>query len=307
MRIRSSRLLAIVSAALVGQAPAQVLSPAEITDPAMKALQQTHLKELHEITAALATHQYPYHFYFSRKLDLTLHDQERSDQRSIQFDKFRGQTVLKITGNYFAAYSAERMTKEDRARQTFTEVMLPILQAAVPALARTDVPDAFALEISHHVIRKVLGVDNESMENVVLILSRASAGRLIEATDEAGRIAAVDEGTAYLNAIPISFWPGDIKDSPPVQVSMIAAPPAARPVISPAPALQPAPPHPTSTPARLEEEYRDTVAHILKDLDSQAHFVPYAPPPFIAFRNGQYLQVPWPRPSLRPTPVRNTD
>ncbi len=292
MRIRSSILLGMLSAALSCDAPAQVLSPAEITDPAMKGLQQTHLKELHEITAALTTHQYPYHFYFSRKLDLTLHDQERSDQRSIQFDKFRGQTVLKITGNYFAAYSAERMTREDRARQTFTEVMLPILQAAVPALARTDVPDAFALEISHHVVRKVLGVDNESMENVVLILPRASAGRLIEATDEAGRIAAVDEGTAYLNAIPISFWPGDVKDGPPVQVSMIAAPPAARPVIAPVPAAPPAPPHPTSTPAKLEEEYRDTVARMLKDLDSQAHFVPYAPPSFIAFRNGQYLQIP---------------
>ena len=31
---------------------------------------------------------------------------------------------------------------------------------------------------------------------------------------------------------------------------------------------------------------------MLKELDSQAHFVPYAPPSFIAFRGGQYLQIP---------------
>jgi hypothetical protein len=31
---------------------------------------------------------------------------------------------------------------------------------------------------------------------------------------------------------------------------------------------------------------------MLKDLDSQAHFVPYAPPSFIAFRDGQYLDLP---------------
>jgi hypothetical protein len=306
MRIRRSSLLAIMSAAIAWQLPAQVLSPAEITDPAIKSLQQAHLKELHQITAVLATHQFSYHFYFSRKLDLTERDQERSDQRSIQFDRFRGQIVLKITGNYFAAYSAERMTKEERARQTFTEVILPILQVAAPALAGTEVPDAFALEISHHVVRKVLGVDTESAENVVLILPKASAGRLMEARDEAGRIAAVGEGRAYLNAVPISLWPGEPEESRAIQISALSPVPGAMRAVSAAPALvvpaltaKPtispvpvAPPQATSAPAKLEEEYRDTVARMLKDLDSQAHFVRYAPPSFIAFRSGQYLQIP---------------
>ena len=31
---------------------------------------------------------------------------------------------------------------------------------------------------------------------------------------------------------------------------------------------------------------------MLKDLDSQAHFVAYAPPSFMAFRGGQYLEIP---------------
>ena len=69
------------------------------------------------------------------------------------------------------------MTNEERARRTSHDVMLPILQAAVPALARAEVPDAFALEISHHVVRKVLGLDTELAENVVLILPKAAAQR----------------------------------------------------------------------------------------------------------------------------------
>jgi hypothetical protein len=271
--------------AFAWHATAHVLAPAEILDPEMRALQQSHLEELHAITAALAGHRYPYHFSFSRKLDLSERDQERNDQRSIQFDRFQGEIVLKITGNYFAAYSAEHMTKEERANQTWHDVMLPILQAAVPALARADAPDAFGLEISHHVIGKMLGVDTESVENVVLILPRASARRLMDARDEAGRKAAVLEGTAYLNGAPISFWPGMPHETPLVPVSSISSASAPHDLraVSPVPAVTSAPP---------EAEYRDTIARMLKDLDSQAHFVPYAPPSFMAFRGGQYLEIP---------------
>ena len=274
----SNPLLLLLAIALAVSGPgarAQVLSPTEITDPAMRGLQQSHLAELHAITAALAGHHYPYAFYFSRRLDLSQREQEGSDQRSIQFDRFRGQIVLKITGNYFAAYSAGRMTNEERAHQTYRDVMLPILRAAVPALDREQVPDAFALEISHHVIRKVLGVDTETAENVVLILPKASARQLMDARDEAGRDAAVLQGAAYLNGAPISFWPGEVKESPAIPVSAAAA----------------APPRSASVPTKLEAEYRDTFAGMVKGSDSQAHFVPYAPPSFISFRGGQYLQI----------------
>jgi hypothetical protein len=270
--------LSIALTALVPNSRAQVLSPAEIADPAIRSLQQSHLEELHAITGALTNHHFPYAFYFSRRLDLTEREQVRSDQRSIQFDRFKGQIVLKVTGNYFAAYSAERMSKEERAGRTYRDVMLPILQAAAPALAKAQVPDAFALEISHHVIRKVLGVDTESMENVVLILPKASAQLLMEARDEAGRDAAVLQGAAYLNGAPVSFWPGEVKESPAVQVSAAPAAPAA-------------PPRPANAPTKLEAEYRDTFVGMLKELDSQAHFVPYAPPSFISFRGGQYVQL----------------
>jgi len=299
MQIRNLSFLAILLTVPVWQATAQVLAPAEIADPEIRGLQQSHLEELHAITAALAGHQFPYRFSFSRKLDLSEREQDRNDQRSIQFDRFQGKVVLKITGNYFAAYSAERMTKEERAARTWRDVMLPILQAAAPALAKAEVPDAFALEISHHVVRKVLGVDTESVENVVLILPKASALRLIDARDEAGQIAAVQEGVAYLNGASISFWPGARKQTPTIQVSSLPSLPAL-PVVHAAPAavapsaplVTPAPPRqPSVAPATLDAKYCDTLAKMLKDLDSQAHFVAYAPPSFMDFRGGQYLEI----------------
>lgn len=287
MRIRRVALLASLPAIFAFQAKAQVLSPAEIADPAIRELQQSHLAELHAITAALATHRFPYRFYFSRSLDLSERDQAQSDQRSIQFDRFQGRIVLKITGNYFAAYSAEKMNKQERARQTYLDVMLPILQAAAPALAGGKLPDAFALEISHHVLGKVLGVDTETPENVVLILPKASAQRLVEARDEAGRTAAVLEGTAFLNGVPLSFWPGEMGQAPPIQASV--APPA--PPAAPAPVKPPAI-APGTTPTKPGEQYRAAIGKMMKEIDAQAHFVPYAPPSFIAFRGGEYLQIP---------------
>jgi len=113
-----SMSLAMALTALAPNGRAQVLSPAEIADPAIRSLQQSHLEELHAITGALTNHHFQYPFYFSRRLDLTEREQVRSDQRSIQFDRFNGQIVLKITCNAFAAYSAGRMSKEERAGRT---------------------------------------------------------------------------------------------------------------------------------------------------------------------------------------------
>jgi hypothetical protein len=286
MRIRNF-LAALLT--LAGIAAAQVLSPAEITDPYLKGLQQSHLDELHAITAAIAKHEFPYRFSFSRKLDLSEKDQARNDQRSVQFDKFQGQTVLKVTGNYFAAYSAERMTSQERIRRTYQDVMLPIIEASASALAHADVPDAFALEISHHVVRQVMGQRTELAENAVLILPKASAMRLLEAKDEAARIAAAQDGVAYLNGSPIAIFPGErpVKDAT-VKAMAVIAPAIAIPPIAPLKPAAIAPP----TGQKLEDVYRDAILKMRKELDSQAHFVAYAPPEFVTFRDAKYLELP---------------
>ena len=122
----------------------------------------------------------------------------------------------------------------------------------------------------------------------MLILPKASAQRLVEARDEAGRTAAVLEGAAYLNGSLISFWPGEFKESPGGSDAPASGTP---PSVAPSclPALH------RLLQCAGEDSRRNiatTFARMLKELDSQAHFVPYAPPSFIAFRGGEYLQIP---------------
>ena len=326
----TNAVVTLLLAVVAGRA--QVLAPEEIRDPQLRALQEKYRNELKLVPKAAAAHNFPYHFYFSRKLDLEEKDQKQGDQRSVQFDRYQGQVVVKVTGNYFVSYSAGLVKPQERARRTYEGVILPLLEAAVHAFEKTDVPQAFAFEISHHVRRKVLGVSTEAVENVVLVLPKASAQRLVSSADPQVRQAAILEGETFLNAAPISFWPRPQEEiaeeaapepipqatsqAPPPPVTQPAPTVSARlmrgiklhgvaakavpappeqpaPTERPAPAEQPAPMRDSSPDAikELQKASQPVVDRMVQELEAQAHFVGYAPPSFIPFHKGLYLQV----------------
>ncbi|MGA3027315.1 MAG: hypothetical protein ABSF98_21355 [Bryobacteraceae bacterium] len=301
---RTSGLL-VASCWLAGAAFAQVLSPPEILDTELRELQQKRMADLKSVAVAISSHQFPYRFYFSRKLDVSEEQERATDQRSIQFARFRNQVVLQITGNYFASYSAELMKKEDRARQTVNDVMVPVLKAAAP-MAQEQGFQSFALEISHHVRKKTLGVTGERAENVVLTLPRDAVARLASASGPEEQDLVLREAVVLLDGQPVALWgsesasagtpqpsadallPAPVKPAASA-ASAVSQPPAA-PAVSPAAS---APAHDTSQDAlkSLQGKYQVTLDRIVRDLDSQARFVGYAPPVFIAFHKGAYLQL----------------
>src|ERR1700674_5391457 len=308
------RALLFSTLLLAMSAPAQVLAPEEIRDPNLRELQKKYFSELKRITEAVSTHSFPYHFYFSRVIGLTEIDQRRNDQRSVQFDRYQDKIVLKITGNYFAAYSTELMKPEERARQTYQDVILPLLRTAVPALEKADALQAFAFEISHHVRKKVLGVSSEGTENVVLILPKASAQRLVAATDPTVQQAAVFEGEVFLNAGRIALWPRPEQEAARTETAQVSAfapavseQPIKTPSVPAAPSLFTASLEPPAKPQSLaaaplrdtspgalksiQSSYQGVLDRMVQDLNMQAHFVRYAPPAFIPFHKGLYLQL----------------
>src|SRR5579859_2473343 len=319
-RIRN--VVALICFAVPGSmALAQILSPLEIRDLQMRELQQKHLTDLKAVTAAISAHSFPYRLYFSRTMDLNEEQQQRMDQRSIRFEKFHTQTVLQITANYYASYSGELMSQEERARRTMQDVMIPILRAAIPVLAAEEKLQAFALEISHHVRKKVLGVSAEHAENVAFILPRAAALRLVAAQTREEQEAVLMLGTLFVDGNPLAGWgQGEAnvnaekdKQEAPGRVDAKPAP-RAIPLASTIPLLPGE--HQDSSrqvagdatpPARLAAEPRAEVSadglrklqssnqvildRMVHDLDKQAHFVSYAPPTFVAFHKGAYLQI----------------
>ncbi len=296
--IRSYALVLLVALA----ARAQVLTVFEIKEPGARRLQQRYINELTAIGNELQQHQFPYSFYFSRALDIDEKQQQKLDQRSIRFDKFNGQTVLQTTGNYYAAYNDSLMDRLARTRRTYRDVIFPILKSEVPKFPSDDDFGAFAIEVSYHVRRRVMGIDTENPENLTLIVPREIAHHLMTATNDEQQQAALLDSEVYVNAEPFLLWL--IGDQPPDLAKNSAKPKrvaASRDADTGEPEatvsatlLKPTLPARLVTPtelANLKATHQDTIQGMLHNLDAQAHFAKYAPPAFVAFHQGAYLQL----------------
>ncbi len=227
--------------------------------------------------------------------------------------------MLAITGNYYAAYSAQKINPAQRARSTFLNVVMPILKAAVPRFQNNQQVQGYAVEISHHIMGKVMGVSMERPENLMVFLPRSGALKLLAAKDETAQQSALLQGQVFLNAQPISIWLNDAvlppaaNDHPEDTSANAQSDPGqtGAEVVStgsgsgsqpsaPAPSIPvkpkeppPPPPRDTSTQAlaAVQLSNQPWVDSIVKELEPQAHFVAYAPPKFVAFRQGIYLEL----------------
>jgi hypothetical protein len=277
-----------------GFSRAQVVSPSQIKDAHLRSLQLQYNSELSAVGREILAAKFDYPFYLSLALDLDQARQQRVVQRSLRFEEFNERTVLAISGNYFAAYSEDKLNGESRARDSFLSVVLPILKAAVPRFQSSPDVQGYAVEISHHVLGSAMGVAVEQPENLMVFLPQADAVRLVASSDVNIQQSALLNGQASLNGEPISIWlnaeiPHSVRppDGPanPLVVRDVVRLPSSDPPTQRA--------HDTSVQAvqTLQISRQQTVARVVKDLDSQAHFVAYAPPGFVVFRQGIYLEL----------------
>jgi hypothetical protein len=212
------------------------------------------------------------------------------------------------------------MTPNQRARRTYQDVIQPLLKLAVARIDRSVPIDGYAFEIAHHVRRKVLNVNTEGPENLMVFIPRSVAERLVRGTDTESQQAALLESQVALNGEPLTLWltgddaPADVKDhylarhekhaeknnAVPEETAEIAAPGTlvSSKLIPQSDLLNKireieSSPRQVSPEAlqKLQATYADTVQRLTSEMGSQAHFVDYAPPAFIAFHNGAYLQL----------------
>ncbi|HKR30356.1 MAG TPA: hypothetical protein VJT08_07755 [Terriglobales bacterium] len=301
-------LIALLLVFITMSASAQVLSPSEMSDDGMRVLQDKYFDQLKAFGAEARAHKFPYQFSFSRVVDVAQPEQGAVDQRSIHFDRYDGRVDLVITGNYFASYSEKLMDYNHRVRQDFSDVVLPLLNMVVPRLAGAGDFQGYAFEVSHHLRGRALGIGAERAENLVFIFPKNAAERLVQATTNDQRQAAVLDAQVLVDGEPFTMWlTGDPPKGDEHPRKLIK--PAASEVATLQPVAMTQPIDPTVNPkllglptppprivnaemlGNLAVQYDADISRMLKELDSQAHFVSYAPPNFIAFHNGAYLQV----------------
>ncbi len=349
-RVPGAMCLGLLAALVLGtalSARAQV-NPAEILDPKLKAAEQTYLPQLITLSRAIQATKFPFTFFLSRYVGLDPSRQREADTRGLEFVKFHDQVVLKITGNYNAAYNPDLLTQNQRAARTFQDVAVPILRLVTQDIPSDVTCDAIGFEVSYHVRRRTRNYDYEGKEILVVVLDKADAYSYLTAPRDSERQDILNRSQVYVDGkdfglaleerdpFPVEGLERADRQPPARQSApVVAAASPSRATSSPASDVRlarafqlplPIPPGPdkhqaeaaglapasgagsspaaapaTATPSpgvatqadadRLQAQYQAQLDALGKEGTAKFHFVDYAPPSFVVFRNQLYLQL----------------
>ena len=185
--------------ALCPKAALSQVSPNEILSPDLKTLEQAYLQQLIGINQSVAKAKFPFPLYLSRYVGLDPAKQAEADSRGLEFVRFQDRTILKITGNYNAAYNTLRMTQNERAAATFRSVVLPILNVVTAALPEDLACEGIGFEISHHTRTNDRSYDYEGKEILVVVLDRADAWGMSRAASDKERQEILNRNKVFMN------------------------------------------------------------------------------------------------------------
>ena len=193
-------LCVVAPAVLLANAPrlsAQV-SPNEILDPDLKALERQYFPQLKSLNQSIARMHFPFPFYLSRYVGIEPSKQAETDSRGLEFVKFRDRVVLKITGNYGAAYNATQFTRNERAARTFQDVLLPILRTVTQGIPPDVACDSVGFEVAYHTRAGEKSFDYEGKELLVIVMDRQDAFVLAQTTNDTARQDTLNRSMIFL-------------------------------------------------------------------------------------------------------------
>lgn len=175
------------------------VSPSEILNPDLKALEESYFQQLKSINQSIVKTKFPFPLYLSRYVGLDPAQQAEADSRGLEFVRFQDRAILKVTGNYNAAYDTTRLNRNERAAATFRTVVLPILEQVTAVLPKDLACDGIGFEISHHTHTRDRAYDYEGKEILVVVLDREDAWALSSAATDPQRQEIVNRSKVYVS------------------------------------------------------------------------------------------------------------
>jgi hypothetical protein len=239
--------LAMLSAvSLMPPPPASCqVSPAEIVNPRLKALEKANLDKLMELNGEITALKFPFQFALRRFVGLDPGNQQDADSRGIEFVKFRDRTILKISGNYAAAFSSDLLTQNERANHVLNDVVIPILPLLQKSFPDNLPFDAFGLEISFHVRTQNRQFGFEGKEILTVVFDKADVPAFLNSQRQSTQQEILDRSQVYLDGREFGLALGEKKAfdveqldksarAHPVQAAVVAEPSESKPA-EPAP------------------------------------------------------------------------
>jgi hypothetical protein len=322
--------LAVVALSLfrAAQGYGQV-GPAEITDPQLRSAEQSYLTRMVELNRAVGRIRFPFTFALSRYAGLDPKQQIGADARGLEFVHFHGKVVLKLTGNYNAAYSADLLTANQRASRVFDDVVIPILRLLPDYFSPADKFGFFGLEIAYHIRTHGRGFDYEGKEILVVVMNQVDALSFAQQNDAARSQEVLNRSEVYLNGNvfglalgardpldaealaqsvrahtassapvpsspqPVSRDPATARDERQQPASLqerAGQPPKAPSPVAVEERSGSAPPALHPDPDMMQKKYQTQLDELAAEGLAKHHFVDYSPPSFVVFRDQIALQ-----------------
>ena len=175
------------------------VSPAEILNPELKAAETKYLPQLKEINHAIAATKFPFSFSLNRYVGLDPAQQAETDSRGLEFVRFHDRVVLKITGNYNAAYNADLLTQNERASRTFIDVLLPLLRLVTHEIPPDVTCDAIGFEVSYHARTPNPNHDYEGKEILVVVFDTPDAFAFVATEGNEARQVILNRSEVYVD------------------------------------------------------------------------------------------------------------
>ena len=315
----SSALSLLCASASIAQ-----VSPNEILNPQLKALESQYFSQLKTINQKIAKAQFPFPFFLSRVVGLDPSEQVEADARGLEFKRFRDRVVLKATGNYNAAYNPQQLSRNEQAARTFRDVMMPILQVVTQNIPPDIDCDAIGMEVAYHVRDRQKSYDYEGREILVVVLDRKDAFQIVLEKDDNARQEILNRSLVYLGGEDYGL---SLLDRDPMVIdkqarrktgetdaaSSASSSTSASRLIRSNPNLIPSAPgsvsadsaasvhkvdlsqaRPAATAAdaeRLQTQYREQLDLLSKEGQAQFAFVDYDPPTFVVVSKQMVLQM----------------
>jgi hypothetical protein len=192
-------LLAGLCACVSARSARAQVSPAEITDPQLKTAEKNYYSQLLSLYRAITALKTPFPLQLSPYVGLDPSQQAEADSRGLAFVYFQKQLLLKISGNYNAAYSAQRLTQNQRASQTFSSVIAPSLSLVAKYIPEDVACDGVGFEIAYHVRTTSQNFDYEGKEILVVVFDRADAFAFAGAGSDSVRQEILNRSQVYLD------------------------------------------------------------------------------------------------------------
>ncbi len=327
---RGHFLLALTLLIWVPTASAQV-SPSEITNPQLKALETEYLPQLGAMRTAIRTLKFPFELFVSRYVTLDPKQQAGADERGLEFVHFHNHTVLKISANYNAAYDSTLLTRNQRAGRVFNDVVVPVLRLIPDFFTPQSDFDRFGFEISYHVRARSGSYDYEGREILAVVLGKAQAFSYASALTDSQRQSILNASDIYVNGKEFGLALSEAQpysadelaslrqiqaarkdeatpETKAVSVSPTSAPPIGQDGDAGAGTgkataqtdgglMEAGGPRGAGSAAKkrdletLQRKSQVQLDALAKEGSAQYHFVDCAPPSFVVFRDQIYLQV----------------